>query len=84
MIFFRRFNFFFLLGAKKALNNDWLKRSPMERGRVLLKASQLLTERTKDLAVLETLNTSRAISETLVVDVKSASDCFEYFGGNES
>jgi len=62
----------------------WARRSPIERGRVLLEASRLLRQRTNQLAELETLNTSRPIAETLVVDIQSAADCFEYFGGSVS
>jgi acyl-CoA reductase-like NAD-dependent aldehyde dehydrogenase len=68
-------------GAKKA-QPAWARLSPTERGRVLTRASQLLTARTAELAMMETINTSRAIAETSVVDVKSAADCFEYFGGS--
>jgi len=58
------------------------KKSPIERGRVLLESSRLLRAQLKEIAELETINTSRPISETLLVDINSAADCLEYFGGS--
>jgi len=53
--------------AAKAAQPEWARKTPTERGRVLTKAAHLLAERTEELAHLETLNTSRAISETVRV-----------------
>jgi betaine-aldehyde dehydrogenase len=53
----------------------------VERGRILRRAAEILRARNADLARLETLDTGKAIQETLVADAPSAADCLEYFGG---
>jgi len=60
---------------------EWKKWSPTERGRILRKAADILTERNDELAKLEALDTSRPIQETNCVDIVSARDAFEYYGG---
>jgi betaine-aldehyde dehydrogenase len=52
-----------------------------ERGRVLRRAADLMRERNRELSVLETLDTGKALQETLVADAASGADCLEYFGG---
>lgn len=52
-----------------------------ERGRILRKAADILRERNRELSVLETLDTGKALQETLVADAASGADCLEYFGG---
>ncbi|MFC5385318.1 betaine-aldehyde dehydrogenase [Aquamicrobium segne] len=60
---------------------EWAHLKPVERGRILRRAADLLRERNEALARLETLNTGKAIQETLVADAPSAADCLEYFAG---
>nr|WP_281057357.1 betaine-aldehyde dehydrogenase [Mesorhizobium sp. M7A.F.Ca.CA.004.12.1.1] len=45
------------------------------------RAADILRARNADLARIETLDTGKAIQETLVADAPSAADCLEYFGG---
>ena len=52
-----------------------------ERARILRQAAQILRSRNRELAELETRDTGKPIQETLVVDVVSGADCFEYFAG---
>jgi len=59
----------------------WKNRTGAERGRVLLKAAQILRSRLDEIALLETQDVGKPISETLAVDVSSAADALEYFGG---
>lgn len=59
----------------------WGRASGTERGRVLRRAADLLRARNDDLSQLETLDTGKPISETLVADATSAADCLDYFGG---
>jgi betaine-aldehyde dehydrogenase len=54
------------------------------RGRVLMRAAQLLREQRDDLARLESLDAGKPISETPEADVDSAADCLEYFAGQAS
>jgi len=60
---------------------EWAKCSPTARGRILTKCAELLTKENDYLAGLETLDTSRPIQETNCVDIVSARDAFEYYGG---
>jgi betaine-aldehyde dehydrogenase len=60
---------------------QWKQKTGAERGRVLVQAAQLLRARCNDLAQLEMQDVGKPISETMVVDVSSAADALEYFGG---
>ena len=68
------------INAAKAAQKDWAKRPGLERGRVLLRAAELLRQRNDEIARIETLDTGKAMQETLYVDAVSAADNFEYFG----
>jgi betaine-aldehyde dehydrogenase len=59
----------------------WAALSGAQRGRVLLRAGQLLRSRNDELAALETRNTGKPIQETRAVDVLSGAECLEYYGG---
>jgi betaine-aldehyde dehydrogenase len=59
----------------------WAAMTGAERARVLRQAAQILRSRNRELAELETRDTGKPIQETLVVDVVSGADCFEYFAG---
>ncbi len=59
----------------------WSRTSPVERGRVLRRAAEILRERNRELSVLETLDTGKPLQETLVADAASGADCLEYFAG---
>ncbi|NSX54545.1 betaine-aldehyde dehydrogenase [Parasulfitobacter algicola] len=60
---------------------QWAALSGTERGRVLRKAADIIRERNHDLSVLETYDTGKPLSETLVADATSGADALEYFGG---
>eukprot|EP00474_Spongospora_subterranea_P010199 CRZ10657.1 hypothetical protein [Spongospora subterranea] len=66
--------------AKKA-HQSWAKMTGIERGRILSKAASLLSTPSNNDAIarLECIDTSRPLSELLVVDVVSGRDCLEYF-----
>src|SRR3989338_5297827 len=59
----------------------WAAKTNTERGRVLKAAAALLRGRARSLAELETSDTGKPISESLAVDIPSAADCLEFFGG---
>ncbi len=67
--------------AARAAQGAWARLKPVERGRILRKASDILRARNAELARLETLDTGKAIQETLVADAASAADALEFFGG---
>ena len=59
----------------------WKNKTGAERGRVLLKAAHILRSRLEKIALLETQDVGKPISESLAVDISSAADALEYFGG---
>ncbi len=59
----------------------WAALRPVERGRVLIRAAQIIRERAEELAVLETLDTGKPIQETRAADWPSGADALEFFGG---
>jgi betaine-aldehyde dehydrogenase len=69
------------LAGAAAAQADWAARPGVERGRVLRRAADLLRERNRELSELETLDTGKPISETLVADAASAADALEWFAG---
>ncbi len=60
---------------------EWAALPPRARGRVLTDAARLMRVRNRDLSVLETYDTGKPLSETLVADAASGADALEYFGG---
>lgn len=59
----------------------WRTKTGAERGRVLTKAAHILRSRLEKIALLETQDVGKPISESLAVDIISAADALEYFGG---
>src|SRR5262245_61674019 len=59
----------------------WRNKTGAERGRVLIKAANILRSRLDKIAIIETQDVGKPISESLAVDVSSAADALEYFGG---
>lgn len=59
----------------------WRAKTGAERGRVLTKVAQILRSKLEKIALLETQDVGKPISESLAVDVSSAADALEYFGG---
>lgn len=66
--------------AKKA-QRVWAAMTAVERSRILLKAVTLLRKRNDELARIETLDTGKALSETLYVDIVTGADVIEYYAG---
>ncbi len=66
--------------AARAAQAEWAARKPIERGRILRKAADILRARNEELSRLETLDTGKPIQETLVADAASAADALEYLG----
>lgn len=59
----------------------WAGMTAMERSRILRRAVDLLRERNDELAMLETLDTGKAYSETRYVDIVTGADVLEYYAG---
>lgn len=59
----------------------WAAMTAMERSRILRRAVDLLRERNDELALLETLDTGKPLSETRYVDIVTGADVLEYYAG---
>lgn len=60
---------------------EWSKISGAGRGRVLHRVMDILRARNDELAMLETLDTGKPISESSSTDIMLAAECFEYYAG---
>lgn len=69
-----------VVSAQKAFGS-WSRLKGVERGRILLKAAELLRARNSELARFEVLDTGKPLSEALSVDILSGADALEYYGG---
>jgi betaine-aldehyde dehydrogenase len=69
------------VAAARAAQPAWAATPPVQRGRVLRRAAEILRERRPELARVESLDTGRPIAETPEADIDSAADCLEFFGG---
>lgn len=59
----------------------WAALPPIERGRILKKAADLLRENNDQLAELEVLDTGKPIQEASIVDIQTGADVVEYYAG---
>jgi betaine-aldehyde dehydrogenase len=69
------------VAAAREAQPAWARLKPVERGRILRRASDLLRERNEPLSRLESLDTGKPIQETRVADAASAADALEFFAG---
>ena len=70
-----------VMAARRAFEGKWSKISARDRGRLLYKLSQLLEEKSADLAALETADNGKPIKESLYIDLPQVVENFEYFAG---
>src|SRR5213594_4424712 len=66
--------------AGKAFDS-WARLSPSRRSRYLFRISRLLQERSRELAVVETMDGGKPIKESRDVDIPLAAAHFFYYGG---
>src|SRR4051812_13821330 len=59
----------------------WRSKTGAERGRVLLKTAEILRSKLDTIALIETKDVGKPIAESVAVDITSAADALEYFGG---
>jgi len=67
--------------ARKAYNSIWSKLSGRERGKYLYRIARIIQERSREFAVVETLNGGKSIRESRDVDVPLAAAHFFYYAG---
>jgi acyl-CoA reductase-like NAD-dependent aldehyde dehydrogenase len=66
--------------ARRAFESgSWSRQPPRERKRVLQRFAELLLEHRDELALLETLDMGKPISDSLAVDVPSAARCIAWY-----
>jgi len=66
--------------ARKAFETSWRDVLPVERARILLRASQLILENIDRLAIVECLDSGKPLNEAMG-DVRGAARTFEYYAG---
>jgi len=66
--------------SRRAFETVWRDTAPVERGRILHRASQLILENLDRLAVAESLDSGKPLQEALG-DVQGAARAFEYYAG---
>ena len=69
------------IASATAAQKQWAALSGTERGRVLTRAAHIMWERNQELSEIETHDTGKPLSETLIADAASGADALEYFGG---
>ncbi|MBE8159104.1 MAG: aldehyde dehydrogenase family protein, partial [Betaproteobacteria bacterium] len=66
--------------ARRALSGEWKKTAPWERGRILMKISELIKERAAPLADMEMRETGKPVRAAMGA-VNSAARYFEFYAG---
>jgi aldehyde dehydrogenase (NAD+) len=67
--------------ARDAFSNGWSELAPSERAKYLFRIARIIQERSRELAVLESLNGGKPIRESRDVDVPLAAAHFFYYAG---
>ncbi|MCW1841919.1 aldehyde dehydrogenase family protein [Prosthecomicrobium hirschii] len=66
--------------AGKAARGPWRRMSPAERGRILMRAAELVRAEAARLVVVECLDAGKRLAEA-EGDVRGVARCFEYYAG---
>ncbi|KAB2348413.1 aldehyde dehydrogenase family protein [Actinomadura rudentiformis] len=61
-------------------DGGWASLHPRERGRILLRASEILCARAAEFAELESLDVGKPVMFTRTVDIPTVVETFEYYG----
>jgi aldehyde dehydrogenase (NAD+) len=69
------------VGAAGSAFDDWRAVTPSERGRYVFRIARLIQERSRELAVLESVNGGKPIKESRDVDVPLTAAHFFYYAG---
>jgi aldehyde dehydrogenase (NAD+) len=67
--------------ARQAFENGWSDLEPAERAKYLFRIARILQERSREFAVLESLNGGKPIKESRDVDLPLAAAHFFYYAG---
>ncbi|ELU10339.1 hypothetical protein CAPTEDRAFT_176705 [Capitella teleta] len=66
--------------AKQSLDGEWGQMSGTERGKILLRAAQIIRDNCEDISKVEVHDTGKAIWEARA-DIEGCADAIEYYGG---
>jgi aldehyde dehydrogenase (NAD+) len=61
-------------------SGPWARMKPRERGKILMKAAELLAARAEEFGRVETLDNGKPIFEAAKIDMPAAADCLSYVG----
>jgi aldehyde dehydrogenase (NAD+) len=61
-------------------SGPWASMKPRERGRILIKAAEMLLARAEEFGRVETLDNGKPIFESAKIDIPVAADALSYFG----
>jgi len=67
--------------ARTACSGAWGQIAARERGRLLWRLGEVLTDRIDEIARLETLHNGKPITESRHVEIPMAIECLQYFAG---
>ncbi len=67
--------------ARRAFEGPWSKFTARQRGKVLYKLAELMERDLEELAILETINNGKPISETRHADLPLSIECYRYYAG---
>lgn len=67
--------------ARRAFEDGrWSRRAPAERKQVLRRYAELIRAHGDELALLETLDMGKPISDSLSIDLRATANCFDWYG----
>jgi aldehyde dehydrogenase (NAD+) len=70
-----------VLAARAALDDGWSQRAPAERAKYLFRIARILQERSREFAVLESLDGGKPIKESRDLDLPLSAAHFFYYAG---
>src|SRR5580658_10567846 len=69
-----------VLSARAAFRKGvWANLAPVKRKKILQRFAELILQHTEELALLETLDMGKPISDSLKIDVPSAARCVQWY-----
>jgi aldehyde dehydrogenase (NAD+) len=67
--------------ARKAYDRYWSRTSPRERGKYVFRIARIMQEKSRELAVIESLDGGKPIRESRDIDIPLAAGHFFYYAG---
>ncbi|MDG2266684.1 MAG: aldehyde dehydrogenase family protein [Candidatus Marinimicrobia bacterium] len=70
-----------VLAARSAYDNIWKRMNPKERGKYIFRIARLIQEKSRELAIIESLDSGKPIRESRDIDIPLAAAHFFYYAG---